>query len=466
MLRKLILSAFTLVGLMTVVQAQFDDAYYDPQDNQNSYDRSINTDYANTKEDQEPISYDEKDFDDEYADIEDQDYYYASRIKRFHRPYNGFDYYDPCFVNPYYYDPYRYDPWLFDRDIYYSYNTGYSDYWRWRRWSRYNNWDAYSYWNHFDWYWGFSPYTVSYRYYYNPYYYNNHCGFGWSFYNDWYSPHYGGYYGNHHYNSNDNWDHNRNPKGSYYGSRRNGFYSGSGSGPVRVSGPEFNPRKATGGGVSPDNGRSTPRKIISVDGGREVNPSNTGSEDRSGSRVSPRVNEKYRNSEPSQIDPHRESGDSPSSGQSPRRKMESDNSSPSTRPNGSNNERGISPSDRSTPRKFQSGSVEQNNNDYMDNRSFQQEKPGRFERKERPNERSNNNDQFKEKRDRDGSINEGRNSSRGSFNFLKESSRSSSFGDSDRGSSRSSGNSSSSGRSSGNSSSSSNGNSSGRKSPR
>ncbi|MBK8154233.1 MAG: hypothetical protein IPK61_15215 [Saprospiraceae bacterium] len=65
MLRKLFLSAFTLVGLMTVVQAQFDDAYYDPQDNQNSYDRSINTDYANTKEDREPISYDEKDFDDE-----------------------------------------------------------------------------------------------------------------------------------------------------------------------------------------------------------------------------------------------------------------------------------------------------------------------------------------------------------------------------------------------------------------
>ena len=49
MLRKLFLSAFTLVGLMTVVQAQFDDAYYDPQDNQNSYDRSIKNQYLMTK---------------------------------------------------------------------------------------------------------------------------------------------------------------------------------------------------------------------------------------------------------------------------------------------------------------------------------------------------------------------------------------------------------------------------------
>ena len=142
--------------------------------------------------------------------------------------------------------------------------------------------------------------------------------------------------------------------------------------------------------------------------------------------------------------------------------MESDNSSPSARPNGSNHERGVSPSDRSTPRKFQSGSVEQNNNDYMDNRSYQQRNLAVLKEK-RPNERSNNSDKFKERMDRDGSRNEGRNSSRGFSTFLKKVQGQSSFGDSDRGSSRSSGNSSSSGRSSGNSSS-SNGNSSGRKS--
>jgi hypothetical protein len=53
------------------------------------------------------------DYDDYY------DYSYSSRIRRFHRPYNGFGYYDPIYTNVYYYD---YDPFFWGNSIYLGYN--------------------------------------------------------------------------------------------------------------------------------------------------------------------------------------------------------------------------------------------------------------------------------------------------------------------------------------------------------
>jgi len=75
------------------------------------------------------------------------DYYYASRIRRFYDPFYSFGYYDPWYCDPYWYSP----GWSF------SYGFGYP-----------------------YWHYGFS---YGYPYWYNPYYYYG--------YYDWYYPYYG-----------------------------------------------------------------------------------------------------------------------------------------------------------------------------------------------------------------------------------------------------------------------------------
>ncbi|HBE41269.1 MAG TPA: hypothetical protein DDW27_08705, partial [Bacteroidales bacterium] len=105
------------------------------------------------------------------------DYYYTSRINRFHRSYAAFDYYSPVFTEIYWYN---YRPFSWGISIYgrsgigfgYSINFPVCYGWRYYDWydPYYGYYDPY-YYSWYDSYWG------------NPYYYGYN-----PFYSAWYSP--------------------------------------------------------------------------------------------------------------------------------------------------------------------------------------------------------------------------------------------------------------------------------------
>jgi len=169
-----------------------------------------------------------------YADC---DYYYSSRINRFHRSYAVFDYYSPVFTDTYWYD---YRPWSWGISIYrggFGFNLGYSPYYYN---NYYNRWyDPYYYDPYFydSYYWGYSPRYYSYWYtpsicwgfrhlwadltwgWFRPYYWNNYWGhdFGHSYYS-----HHNHYYD---YNSRYSSGYNR----SRYEASRHDFSSDNGN---------------------------------------------------------------------------------------------------------------------------------------------------------------------------------------------------------------------------------------------
>lgn len=196
---------FALVSCLgTSVFAQYDDLYYDPDDNTSysgSYGSSSTDDYSS-----DTYSYDDEYYEDDYGyDDDDSDYYddydyhYTSRIRRFHRPYYGFDFFDPCYIDVAYYDPfYRPGTTVLIYDDYYSYNT-------WNRWNRWNRWrrsgvNIYvgSGWG------GFS---------YGPGWYDPWNGYGWNSWNRW-----------NRWNSWNRWDNYYG--GGYYGYGGYGGYGG------------------------------------------------------------------------------------------------------------------------------------------------------------------------------------------------------------------------------------------------
>ena len=132
-----------------------------------------------------------------YGDDDDEDYAYAARINRFHRPIRSYSYYDSYYTNMYWY---TYDPYYYGTSIYVNGWSPYSSFY----WNPWNSWN-------FGWGWN-SPY-------YSPYCYgngwNNGYGSYWNGYNDGVA--YGGYYNTYDSNS-----------GIYYGPRSSEGNSGSG----------------------------------------------------------------------------------------------------------------------------------------------------------------------------------------------------------------------------------------------
>jgi hypothetical protein len=133
----------------------------------------------------------------------DNDYYYSSRIRRFHSSYTAFDYYAPVFTDVYWYN---YQPFTWGVSIYggaapfygYSYNHCYMGIGM--NFGNYNGW--------------YEPYAGNYYYGgYEPYYYNNwyfHAGINLSFNirigNFWSGNHYAwhnNYYPHDYYRHND-----------------------------------------------------------------------------------------------------------------------------------------------------------------------------------------------------------------------------------------------------------------------
>lgn len=122
-----------LVAVLSLVAtglfAQYDDIYYNPDENRTSdFQRTERQQYSYDNEataNNNNGSYNQ--FDDETYD-----YYYTSRIRRFHRPTYGFGYFDPIYTDMYYYDPF-----LMPGRTMLIYDTPFS-YASWARWNRWN----------------------------------------------------------------------------------------------------------------------------------------------------------------------------------------------------------------------------------------------------------------------------------------------------------------------------------------
>jgi hypothetical protein len=209
----------------------------------------------------------------------DYDYYYSSRINRFHRTYSVFDYYAPVFTDSYWYD---YQPYSWGISIYGIGGLGIG---------YYNNYPVYNYgymYNNgwYDPFWGNSFYWD-----YNPFYYNA-----------WYSPvmvnlnlHFGwrnNYYGHNHLYYSDWNSHRMNYNYSHYNPdryssvenlshRRLGNYSGTSRG--IVSGRESS------------SGRSSRNEYADLNNNRSHNDNQVGETKR---RSSPAVNRDHESNYP------------------------------------------------------------------------------------------------------------------------------------------------------------------------
>ena len=127
------LSALFLWSTSAIAQG-FDDVYFNPDD-----ETFVDSDVTSLEEESVAVS-------DEYADdyvtddVDNYDYQYSSRIRRFSNSYSGFNYYSDCYVDSYRYDPYsagtsiyitnnRYNPYRYNPYRYNPYNSfGYNSY--------------------------------------------------------------------------------------------------------------------------------------------------------------------------------------------------------------------------------------------------------------------------------------------------------------------------------------------------
>lgn len=302
-------SVFFFLVFGVSVFAQYDDVYYDPSkfsEPGNKISTLSERERYNQNTDAEArmnqSSYPQSE--EEWEDLDDQEYYYSSRIRRFHRNYYCNDFYDPFYTSVGFYDPWIIDPFLWGNNIGFSIGYGAYPWWRYNRWNSWASWGN-PYWGYRDWYYGYCPIGFSYNWawsnswyspwswnnWYNPYFYNpgfnNWGGYGWG--NNW-CP--GGWYGGGGGWYDSGWNnrddrYSDNPKGSYYGSRRGGFAGTSRSGPIRLGNPDRTVTDkvyGTGDRLNlPDdksgNGRSTDRNKnwYHVDEGHTVTPVETGS---------------------------------------------------------------------------------------------------------------------------------------------------------------------------------------------
>jgi len=190
------------------------DYYYDKKEveRQNQYNQEMgitdSTTYyedenGNTRITNNYYSGDNYNYDNEYYDYE-----YSSRIRRFHRPYGGYGYYDNCYTNYYWYD---YNPYNYGVSVYTSYGWWYPRPWGWNVGWSWGGWYTSWGWNTMGWGSPYGWYGSSY----------------WAGYNHGFND---GFYAGNYYNSYDR-------NSYYYGHRGNtsSGYAGYGKG-TRPSG--------------------------------------------------------------------------------------------------------------------------------------------------------------------------------------------------------------------------------------
>lgn len=204
----LTLSALMLLNVNSFAQ-EFDDVYFDPTGEDRFSEQAANVEA-------EPAIVEAAPDEDDYVsdDIDNYDYEYTSRIRRFNRPYTGFSYYGGCYVDRYYYDAYSPGTSI------YIVNNRYN---RWNRFNSFGHYDPYGY-NSFA-----NPYNPYNRWnnnYYNGYYngYNNGYNNGWN--NSYY---YGNGFSNGYGSNNYFAASTPNSENYYYGARRTSASNASGS---------------------------------------------------------------------------------------------------------------------------------------------------------------------------------------------------------------------------------------------
>ncbi len=239
--QKLFIALFTLLAINLLSAQQYDDLYYNPKT-----DKEIFYPVASVEEEETEAVKEER-----YAEEQDDDASYSSRLHRFgpsSRYHRGFDY-------GFYNSPMLFDPYCTGMGLmYHSYN--------------YNPYSYYGYNDYFNSPWSYNSYYGGYGngYAYNPYgYYDPY----WSNYN----------YGYHNYNSTNNYNNNGVGVGNGSSSGSNGNSSGAGShyGPrhtgngLVVAPVRSNPYTATNNSVN--TGRHNPRPTITnTNTGSEATP--------------------------------------------------------------------------------------------------------------------------------------------------------------------------------------------------
>lgn len=205
----------------------------------------------------------------------DHDYFYSSRINRFHRSYVAFDYYSPVFTDAYWYD---FSPYSWGISIYSGSGFGLGL--------------SFNYPVYYDYGWNYPFFGGSYYWGYNPFYYNWYSPFSISFrIGNWWPRSYYGWY------DRDRWDYGyHSSHNNYYNSynyynnynRRSAYSYGTYSGNSRRSGSINDTRNVTSGSFSRRDGnysntsRTGSDKIKTNNGlhlgetRRFTNPSNPG----------------------------------------------------------------------------------------------------------------------------------------------------------------------------------------------
>lgn len=267
------------------IQAQYDDVYYGSSSSRSRTKPVSNSNYSSNEQD-EP--YQDEYYDDEYDDesynyMDEYDYNYTHRIRRFHRPLAGRSFYDPFYWDPWYFDPYYYSRgfgFITPRlgISFYSFN----DYNRWSRWQRFN---SFRYWD---------PWTYSY-WSYDPFLFNRYNNYYWAS-SAWCPT---SWYTNRYYSHNTYWGNSYN--GSYqpryytdnnvhFGPRHYGATTTSDRGPSRSTTRVFS--EPTGKVGNDPLRRTSPRDVETTvvrERNVPINRNNTGTEPNGTTdRVSPR----------------------------------------------------------------------------------------------------------------------------------------------------------------------------------
>ncbi len=183
--------------------------------------------------------------DDEYIDYDDDDYYYASRIRRFNNSFWRFGYYSPFFMDPYWWDmSYNYP----------SFSIG----WGYPSWYYGNNW-GYNNWNNYGNNWGYNNWN------------NYGCYSGFNNWNRWG----GGYCGWNNYGNNYGYGYHNGYNQGYWNGYWDGFYNNNnnyGNGGYKSS-YVYGPRMSVNSGVRNNRGSirsSTTTSPVINDGMRAV----------------------------------------------------------------------------------------------------------------------------------------------------------------------------------------------------
>ncbi len=142
-----------------------DELYYSANEyaEEDAKDEAAYQDYLKENNKEEDFFHDEKLYEEEFDYDDCYDYYYSSRLRRFHSPHFGFSYYNNYYTNSFWYS---HNPYNCGVSIYYGYN--FWNPWYMDPWHNYHFGWGYNYLNH---HWAYNNYWSYWNY---PTYFNSY----------------------------------------------------------------------------------------------------------------------------------------------------------------------------------------------------------------------------------------------------------------------------------------------------